>query len=282
MEGLMADFGRKTASNADLEDGDHLIRNVKKLGGENKGHGKIFVILNRPASGKKFGPLSIRVEKKSPAKRKVLNGKRQRELRKIADATEGWQDILAIPSDGKGPWKTVRVGTDAPRTVTLEQQKLISLILDKLSGAKLASAIESSKTLEDVANLMVASLPETNDLDAGVGPFYDTAGLVKWLGITRQAIFQRVRSGTLLGVQSSDGHWMYPSFQFTDKGEPLPRLREVVGAINPGNTDAWGTAIWLNYPMSKLGGSTPAEALRTDLADTVVTTASRIKSGLAS
>jgi len=277
----MAHFGKKIAARADLENSDELIGSVQKSASDNKSDRDSLVSPRGLTRGRRIGHLPVPVLGMTRAKRGVRDQKRQREAHEIARAPE-INEARFGRSDGKRSVKLVRLGKNAPRKVTSAQEKLILIILDKVSGAKLASTIELGKSLEDVANRMVASLPETNDLDAAVGPFYDTAGLARWLGINKEAIASRVSSRNILGVQSSDGHWIYPAFQFTDKGEPLPRLREVVDAINPDTTDAWGTAIWLNHSMSKLGGRTPAEALRTDLADTVVATAGRIKSALAS
>lgn len=166
------------------------------------------------------------------------------------------------------------------RTGRNDRQQLIALIMERISDDRLAAALNSGETLERLADRMAATVPVQGDLDKAVGPFYDTAGLVKWLGVTKQAIAYRVEHKSLLGVRSSDGHWMYPSFQFTTDGASLPRLSEVVNAIDPGKTDAWQTAIWLNHPAPRFDGMTPAEALRTDMAEAVVATARRIKARL--
>jgi hypothetical protein len=176
---------------------------------------------------------------------------------------------------------TVIEDIDDARSITAQQQELVSILLDKISSEMLTSALKAGQSIEQVADRMVSTLPETNELDAAVGPFYDTHRLRKWLGLTKQGIAHRMKKGAILGVKSSDGFWMYPAFQFTSKGEPLPRLKEVLDAIDPGGADPWQSAIWLNHPMEKLDGMTPAEALRTDRADTVVATATRIRSALA-
>jgi hypothetical protein len=166
------------------------------------------------------------------------------------------------------------------RVITAEQQALIAALLENLPGARLSSAIQSLGGLGAVAQRMLAGIPDTNDLDAAVGPFYDTASLRKWLGVSKQAVAQRLKSRSILGVRSSDGFWMYPSFQFTSQREPLPRLKEVLDAIDPGSKDPWQSAIWLNHPVASLDGHTPAEALRTGLAEKAVQAANRIHSAL--
>jgi hypothetical protein len=207
------------------------------------------------------------------AGRKILPGIPDLDLVSPGEVSAG---LVVDTDDG-----TVIEDIDDARPISSEQQELISILLDKLSPDMLASALKAGKTLEQVAERMVSSFPETNELDASVGPFYDTPRLRKWLGLTKQGIAHRMKTGAILGVKSSDGFWMYPAFQFTSKGEPLPRLKEVLDAIDPGGGDFWQSAIWLNHAMEKFDGMTPAEALRTDRADAVVATAARIRSALA-
>src|SRR5687767_13507488 len=42
--------------------------------------------------------------------------------------------------------------------------------------------------VEDLAERMMAALPSVHPLDQPLGPFYDTSGLISWLGISRQAL----------------------------------------------------------------------------------------------
>jgi hypothetical protein len=185
---------------------------------------------------------------------------------------------ISSPENHKMPWAKV----EHPRTWSAEQRDLVLALMQTVSSDSLHAALASGETIERLAKRMAASIPAVNELDDAVGPFYDTAGLVKWLGISKQGIAYKVENRSLLGVRSSDAHWLYPAYQFTDHGELLPRLKEILDAIDPENSNPWSTAIWLNQPMEKLGGKTPAEALRTDLADTVVATARRIRAALAS
>src|SRR5687768_2454505 len=64
--------------------------------------------------------------------------------------------------------------------------------------------------VDDLADRMLAALPTVHPLDQPLGPFYDTTGLVAWLGISRQALFDRVRRGTALACRTVDGHLVYP------------------------------------------------------------------------
>jgi hypothetical protein len=77
---------------------------------------------------------------------------------------------------------------------------------------------------DEVAKTMVAALPVAHPFNAATGPFYDTPGLVKWLGITRQALHHRVKTGQLLACPTEDGHTVYPAWQFTTEGGTIPHL----------------------------------------------------------
>ena len=98
--------------------------------------------------------------------------------------------------------------------------------------------------------------------DAKVGPFYDTAGLATLRGVTRQAIHAQMKKRHILGVKTGDGDLLFPVFQFGPSGEPLPQLREVLSTLDPGDVDGWGSALWLNTPVTRFAGRTAVELLR--------------------
>ena len=99
--------------------------------------------------------------------------------------------------------------------------------------------------VEAIADRMVAALPTVHPLDQPLGPFYDTAGLVAWLGISRQALFDRVRRGTVLACRTADGHLLYPSLQFGRNGAVRPGVQEAVGAFVRKGADGWSIGAWL-------------------------------------
>lgn len=55
-------------------------------------------------------------------------------------------------------------------------------------------------TPDEVARRMLAVVPAAHPWDEQIGPFYDTAGLTRWLGVTEQALVDRVRRHQLLAV----------------------------------------------------------------------------------
>lgn len=96
-------------------------------------------------------------------------------------------------------------------------------------------------------------MPGTHVYDQLVGPFHDTAGLVRWLGVTRQALAKRTTAGTLIGCQLADGTWVYPAWQFTATGVPHPDLLSLWQVLRTG-ADPWTCASWLRAPNPALGG----------------------------
>ena len=115
--------------------------------------------------------------------------------------------------------------------------------------------------VEELADRMLAALPTVHPLDQPLGPFYDTAGLVAWLGISRQALFDRVRRGTVLACRTSDGHLVYPSLQFGRNGAVRPGVVEAVGAFTRRGVDGWSVGAWLTTPTPVFGGQSAIDYL---------------------
>lgn len=115
--------------------------------------------------------------------------------------------------------------------------------------------------VEALADRMVAALPTVHPLDQPLGPFYDTAGLVAWLGISRQALFDRVRRGTVLACRTSDGHLVYPSLQFGRNGAVRPGVQDAVGAFVRKGADGWSIGAWLTTPSAVFDGHSAVDFL---------------------
>jgi hypothetical protein len=115
--------------------------------------------------------------------------------------------------------------------------------------------------VEALADRMVAALPTVHPLDQPLGPFYDTAGLVAWLGISRQALFDRVRRGTVLACRTADGHLVYPSLQFGRNGAVRPGVQDAVGAFVRKGVDGWSIGAWLTTPSAVFDGHSAVDYL---------------------
>jgi len=115
---------------------------------------------------------------------------------------------------------------------------------------------------EQIAEAMVAALPLGHVYDEVTGPFYDTTGLTRWLGVTRQALHQKVARYAILACPLDDGGVVYPTWQFLDSGATIPALRDVLTVLASGTVDPWMAALWMRAPSEHLDGSCPADWLR--------------------
>lgn len=115
---------------------------------------------------------------------------------------------------------------------------------------------------EQIADAMVAALPLGHAFDQITGPFYDTSGLTRWLGVSRQALHQKVARHALLACPLDDGGVVYPTWQFLDNGATVPSLPDVLATLTEGSDDRWLIALWLRAPSDDLDGAGPADWLR--------------------
>ncbi|HEX7322018.1 MAG TPA: hypothetical protein VF299_03650 [Mycobacterium sp.] len=132
--------------------------------------------------------------------------------------------------------------------------------LRKASEAQLGP--EAFGDPERIADAMVAALPLGHVFDEVSGPFYDTAGLSRWLEISRQALHQKVARQAMLACPLDDGTVVYPTWQFLDSGATIPSLAEVLATLAAGTDDAWMIALWMRAPSENLDGDRPSDWLR--------------------
>ena len=91
-----------------------------------------------------------------------------------------------------------------------------------------------------------------------LGPFLDTEGVSALLhGVSKHAVWQRVRGRRLLALKTGSGRLVYPLSQFRD-GAPLPGLADVLTAAgyDPARpATGWAVASWLATHDPDLGGT---------------------------
>jgi hypothetical protein len=115
---------------------------------------------------------------------------------------------------------------------------------------------------EDVAEAMAAVLPLGHVYDEISGPFYDTAGLTRWLRISRQALHQKVTRHAVLACPLADTGNVYPAWQFLENGATIPALGDVLTVLSEGTDDPWMIALWMQAPSDDLDGRRSSEWLR--------------------
>lgn len=143
------------------------------------------------------------------------------------------------------------------KTPAEQERKLMDLLASsvrrRFADARAAAVpADVFDDVESIARSMTAALPTVGVYDKLVGPFYDTAGLTQWRGVSRQAIHKAVAAGTVIACQLDGGRWVYPTWQFTDSRTTHPHLAALWSTLRA-TADPWNCAIWLRTPQPELG-----------------------------
>lgn len=95
-----------------------------------------------------------------------------------------------------------------------------------------------------------------------VGPVYDASATHRLLEIDRRQASDRRGRGTILALRTSDGHWMYPTFQFAGHSVD-PRFRGLFSSFaQVSDTPWWTVAAWFRTTRKDLDGFAPADWVR--------------------
>lgn len=161
--------------------------------------------------------------------------------------------------------------------------EVAALLAEEIVQATSTGLLPEDFDLTAFARRAIASVPQRNALADSIGDFYDTAGLVEWLEISKQALGKRVEKHQMIGCKTADGHWVYPAWQFSDDGDILPGISEVLTVLLS-QQDPWAASLWFVSASPNLPGElSAAEWLAKDGdVDTVVTEALRDTERLAS
>ena len=124
---------------------------------------------------------------------------------------------------------------------------------------------DASEIAGTIAELLTALPQVAGSWAASVGPVYRTEQLRASLGgVSRQALADRARRRTMLALRTSDGHTVYPAWQFSGR-TVLPGVSEVLQCFAPDEhgelVDPWTLASWLRLPLEPLEGRSVAELL---------------------
>lgn len=146
--------------------------------------------------------------------------------------------------------------TDTVAAVTEALTGRLHAYVDRLTvnGGSLADLGDA----DAVAARMVASLPEPTPWNDRIGPFLRTSRVAARFGVSRQAIDERRRRGTLLACRTRDGVWVYPAWQFDD-GRVRPEVAALLRLLRDPGVDGWTLAAWSVTAMGPLGDATPVE-----------------------
>lgn len=129
----------------------------------------------------------------------------------------------------------------------------------------------------EVVDRLTALLPPAapSVLDAEIGPFYDAAGVKSLLGrVSKQAVADLRAKHTILAMKTTEGRWIYPTFQFAGR-QVDPVLVPAIRAF--ADSPPWSAALWFVTPNPDFDGeSSPLDwARREGSADAVESSARR-------
>lgn len=142
-------------------------------------------------------------------------------------------------------------------TLADQERRLMELLADRVREAFVearASGVPAAvfRDVEAIATAMVAALPTSHPYDRLVGPFYDTTGLTRWLGVSRQSVNKSIGAATTIACKLDDGQWVYPTWQFTSARTVHPHLITLWKTLRAA-ADPWTCAMWLRTAQSALG-----------------------------
>jgi hypothetical protein len=177
-----------------------------------------------------------------------------------------WSRVAVAAEVGEGPPEG---GGDAgTAAVTPFAARVSALVFEQLSELEARFAaqgrpLDEVASARELAERMLATVPSPSRWDEVLGPFYTTAQVAGLLGgISRQAVMDRCRRRTLLGLKTADGVWVYPLFQFDEANRVLPGLAPVLQCFDPADVDEWTLASWLVSPLASLGERSAIDWLR--------------------
>lgn len=116
----------------------------------------------------------------------------------------------------------------------------------------------------------------SGDMASQTGPFFDTAGVLAWLGITSAELDERRAGHAILACSTAEGQQIFPTWQFQEDGTLLPGLRDVLETLASGTHDEWTWALWLTSRVpNQLDGKSAEQWLAEGLDPAPVTDLAR-------
>ncbi len=132
----------------------------------------------------------------------------------------------------------------------------IDVLVRALESNSLATAL---KARDPLAPARLRGLKRRGELLRAEGGMMTAAVVAKLLRLTRQAVDNRRRAGQLIALQVGRRGYLYPAWQFTDRGV-LEGLAEVLSALKV-HSD-WSRLIFFLNRNLRTEGRTPLRVLR--------------------
>lgn len=138
---------------------------------------------------------------------------------------------------------------------------------DALLGALAdPQAADVFRDLSPLTSAYVRGVRAKRQILEAEGGVVTAAEAAQLLGISRQAVDRRRRLGQLIGLTAGRRGYLYPVWQFTEKGA-FPGLKEVLKELK--GWDPWVQAAFILNTNTRLAGHTPLSLLRQGRPETV-------------
>ncbi len=165
----------------------------------------------------------------------------------------------------------LKTGADRPMSVAEYERSVLEEVASGLHVR--VKAIEAAGVAalapRDLATRMLSLVPSPirNPMADLVGPFYDTPRVQALLDVSKQAVSDRRKHGSVMAMRTGDGLWVYPVFQFEGR-RIKPALTGVLRLFR--GYDGWTACVWLTTTHDELGGRSPLTWLTQGLDEGVV------------
>jgi hypothetical protein len=140
----------------------------------------------------------------------------------------------------------------------------LAVLVRALSSGELLDDLE---TVEPLARAFIRGIEAKRALIEGHGGSLTSEKAAEILGITRQAVDKRRRTGKLIGLTTGRYGFRYPVWQFAETGT-IPGLEQALTALS--SHDEWMQAAFLISPNPRLGDKPPVEVLKAGDLDRVL------------
>lgn len=125
--------------------------------------------------------------------------------------------------------------------------------LEQVTRSLNNATFDTSVPLEDAVFRVLQAAPIKHPYDEDFGPFFTPARAAKEMGISRQAVHDRIKRGTLIVCETAEGDKVLPTFQFQDN-ESIKPLIQIARTLARGCADGWAISTWLSIPQPDLDG----------------------------
>lgn len=139
---------------------------------------------------------------------------------------------------------------------------VLDQVVDAFRATAASSGLEEALVGEEperLGRVLADALAARVEWDRHVGGLVGVDEARRRLGVrSRQAVYQRLRRGTLLGWEET-GRLVLPDFQFRAQGGVYPGLVDTMSVVKVARMRPKTLASWFQTPQPELDGVTPIE-----------------------